>query len=201
MPPASRAVITLVPPSQQRGEPRGDDASRAQPYNAEAGRQWMSRKGPRKRMKPPPANHTARPPRRDHRQQASGTLTPHPAQYTRPPPSKESSVRGGHSRDRKHQLKGRGVPAWEETSKDPPSGGLGVAQWMRVHLSTQGTWARVLAWQDPTCFRGAQPVSHSCRACAPEPGGREHRGPRSRAPSCATRAAPDTRSLGTTATG
>ena len=79
----------------------------------------MSRKGPRKRSETPPANYRAQPPQRDHHQQASGTLTPHSAQYTRPPPSKESSVWEGHSRDRKHQLKGRGVPAWEETSKDP----------------------------------------------------------------------------------
>ena len=37
-----------------------------------------------------------------------------------------------------------------------------VAQWLRVCLPVQGTWVRVLVWEDPTCRGATRPVSHSC---------------------------------------
>ena len=35
-----------------------------------------------------------------------------------------------------------------------------VAQWMRIHLSMQGTWAQ----GDPTCCRATKPLYHNDRA-------------------------------------
>ena len=34
-----------------------------------------------------------------------------------------------------------------------------VAQWLRIHLPTQGTWVRALVWEDATC-RGAIKPTH-----------------------------------------
>ena len=36
-----------------------------------------------------------------------------------------------------------------------------VAQWLRVCLPMQGTWVRVLVWEDPTCHGAAGPVCHN----------------------------------------
>ena len=36
-----------------------------------------------------------------------------------------------------------------------------VAQWLRIHLSMQGTWIRSLVQEDPTCCRATKPVSHN----------------------------------------
>ena len=36
-----------------------------------------------------------------------------------------------------------------------------VAQWLRICLLMQGTWVRVLVWEDATCRGAARPVSHN----------------------------------------
>ena len=41
-----------------------------------------------------------------------------------------------------------------------------VAQWLRVHLTMQGTWVRAPVREDPTCRGAAGPVSHGHWACA-----------------------------------
>ena len=37
-----------------------------------------------------------------------------------------------------------------------------VAQWLRIRLPMQGTWVRVLVWEDPTCHGATKPVRHNC---------------------------------------
>ena len=44
-----------------------------------------------------------------------------------------------------------------------------VAQWLRIHLPMQGTWARSLVWEDPTCHGATKPMCHNYWACALEP--------------------------------
>ena len=58
MPSASRAVITPVPPPQERGEPRGDDASRAQPYNAPGWEAVDEQEGAQEAEQTPPQQTT-----------------------------------------------------------------------------------------------------------------------------------------------
>ena len=41
-----------------------------------------------------------------------------------------------------------------------------VVQWLRVCLPMQGTRARALVWEDPTCRGATRPVSHNYWACA-----------------------------------
>ena len=36
-----------------------------------------------------------------------------------------------------------------------------VAQWLRICLPIQGTWARALVWEGPTCRGATRPVSHN----------------------------------------
>ena len=36
-----------------------------------------------------------------------------------------------------------------------------VAQWLRIHLPTQGTRVRALVREDPTCCRATKPVRHN----------------------------------------
>ena len=36
-----------------------------------------------------------------------------------------------------------------------------VVQRLRICLPMEGTWARALVWEDPTCRRVARPVSHN----------------------------------------
>ena len=36
-----------------------------------------------------------------------------------------------------------------------------VAQWLRIHLPTQGTRVRALVREDPTCCRATKPASHN----------------------------------------
>ena len=36
-----------------------------------------------------------------------------------------------------------------------------VTQWLRIHLSMQGTWVRSLAWEDPTCRGATKPVRYN----------------------------------------
>ena len=44
-----------------------------------------------------------------------------------------------------------------------------VTQWLRIHLSMQGTWVRSLAWEDPTCRGATKPVRYNYWACFLEP--------------------------------
>ena len=44
-----------------------------------------------------------------------------------------------------------------------------VAQWLRIHLPTQGTRVRTLLWEDPTCCRATKPARHNYWAWALEP--------------------------------
>ena len=43
-----------------------------------------------------------------------------------------------------------------------------VAQWLRIHLSMQGTRVQTLVREDPTCHWATKPVSHNYWACALE---------------------------------
>ena len=49
-----------------------------------------------------------------------------------------------------------------------------MAQWIRICLPVQKTRVRSLIREDPTFFRGANPMYHSYRACALEPGNCNH---------------------------
>ena len=40
-----------------------------------------------------------------------------------------------------------------------------VVQWLRIHLSTQGTEVQYLAWEDPRCHGAAKPMHHNYCAC------------------------------------
>lgn len=64
-PSASRAVITQVPPSQERREPGGDDASRAQPHNSRGWEAVDEQEGAQEveRNPPLPPQQTTRPDR------------------------------------------------------------------------------------------------------------------------------------------
>ena len=44
-----------------------------------------------------------------------------------------------------------------------------VAQWLRIRLQIQETWALALVWEDPTCRGAAKPVCHNYWACTLEP--------------------------------
>ena len=44
-----------------------------------------------------------------------------------------------------------------------------VVQWLRIHLSMQGTWVQSLVWEDPTCHRATKPMDHNYWAWALEP--------------------------------
>ena len=44
-----------------------------------------------------------------------------------------------------------------------------VAQWLRIHLPTQGTRVRSLVQEDPTCHGATKPMCHNYWACALEP--------------------------------
>ena len=44
-----------------------------------------------------------------------------------------------------------------------------VVQWLRIHLTMQGTWVRALVWEDPTCCGATKLVYHNYWACTLEP--------------------------------
>ena len=44
-----------------------------------------------------------------------------------------------------------------------------VVQWLRIHLSMQGTQVQSLVWEDPTCCGAAKPVRQNYWSCALEP--------------------------------
>ena len=44
-----------------------------------------------------------------------------------------------------------------------------VVQWLGVCPSKQGTRARALVWEDPTCHGATRPACYNCWACALEP--------------------------------
>ena len=49
-----------------------------------------------------------------------------------------------------------------------------VVQWLRTRLPRQETRVQSLIWKDPTCHGAADPIHHSCWACALEPGSRNY---------------------------
>ena len=58
-----------------------------------------------------------------------------------------------------------------------------MARWLRICLPMQGTRARALVREDPTCRGATKPVRHNYGACALEPTSHnEARMPRGRAP-------------------
>ena len=48
-----------------------------------------------------------------------------------------------------------------DSYQNPVSGTSLVAQWLRTHLSMQGTWILSLVQEDPTCCRATKPMRHS----------------------------------------
>ena len=44
-----------------------------------------------------------------------------------------------------------------------------VVQWIRIHLSVQGTWVRSRVWEDSTCRRATKPMLQSPRATTTAP--------------------------------
>ena len=42
-----------------------------------------------------------------------------------------------------------------------PTGASLVVQWLRIHLTMQGTWVRALVWEDPTCHGATKPTYHN----------------------------------------
>ena len=49
-----------------------------------------------------------------------------------------------------------------------PLGTSLVAQWLRIHLPTQGTWVRALVREDPTCHGATKPANHNYWAREPQ---------------------------------
>ena len=35
------------------------------------------------------------------------------------------------------------------------------SRWLRIHLSTQGTWVRSLVWEGSTCYGSTKPMGHN----------------------------------------
>ena len=71
-----------------------------------------------------------------------------------------------------------------------------VAQWIRIHLSMQGTWVQSLVRKDSIFHGASKPVGHNYWTCALEPTGRNYwapvpsyRGPRAESLCPATREA------------
>ena len=55
-------------------------------------------------------------------------------------------------------------PVWlniEGVLQNPCRGTSLVAQWLRIHLSMQGTRVRALVREGPTCYRATKPVCHN----------------------------------------
>ena len=46
-----------------------------------------------------------------------------------------------------------------------------MAQWQKICLPMQGTWAGSLIWKDSVSCRATKPMCHNHCACAPEPRG------------------------------
>ena len=44
-----------------------------------------------------------------------------------------------------------------------------MIQWLRIHLTMQGTLVWSLVQDDRTCCRATKPLHHNCQACAPGP--------------------------------
>ena len=65
-----------------------------------------------------------------------------------------------------------------------------VAQWLGIHLPTQGTWVQSLVQEDPTWRRATKPVHHNYWACTVEPVSHNHwaRMPQLLKPECLARA-------------
>ena len=62
--------------------------------------------------------------------------------------------------DSRGENKGTGHNKLELTSRIQFRASL-VAQWLRICLPMQGTRARALVWEDPTCCGATRPVSHN----------------------------------------
>ena len=58
-----------------------------------------------------------------------------------------------------------------------------MVQWLRIHLPTQETWVRSLVWEDRTCYRATEPVSHDYSAHTLEPVRHSRRSRRDKRPS------------------
>ena len=48
-----------------------------------------------------------------------------------------------------------------------------VVEWIRIHLSLQGTQVRSLILENPTCCGATKPVGHNYRVCPQEPASRQ----------------------------
>ena len=59
----------------------------------------------------------------------------------------------------------QGLP---ETSRKSASETSLVAQWLRIHLSMQGTRVGALVREDPTCHGATKPMRHNYWACVPQ---------------------------------
>ena len=42
-----------------------------------------------------------------------------------------------------------------------------VVQWIRIHLTMQGTWVQSLVWKDTTCQGAVKPACHNCWSPSP----------------------------------
>ena len=49
----------------------------------------------------------------------------------------------------------------ETVIKNLPAEASLMAQWLRIHLSVQGTWIPSLVWEDHTCCGATKPVHHN----------------------------------------
>ena len=54
----------------------------------------------------------------------------------------------------------------EEASLNIHTGTSLVVQWLRILLPMQGTWVRLLVWEDPICLGLTKPHATTTEACA-----------------------------------
>ena len=70
---------------------------------------------------------------------------------------------------KKKKVKNMRYVKFRKDLKIKPGGTSLVVQWLGIDLPIQGTWARSLVQEDPTCCGTAKPMHHNYWACALEP--------------------------------
>ena len=59
-------------------------------------------------------------------------------------------------------------PFLDDSIQKSISGTFLAVQWLRIHLSMQGTWVRSLVQEDPMCRKATVPARHNCWAHVPQ---------------------------------
>ena len=76
------------------------------------------------------------------------------------PQGLDQEQKSGATREISHVMGGFSMSLTLRYQQDFPGASL-VVQWLRICLPMQGTRARALVWEDPTCRGATGPVSHN----------------------------------------